>query len=201
MRHSTGRQEATPHRNQLTVAESWSAPRESGGTWRYGGLTQKRFNALAGDRRVPRFLFLVVVPPEVSMYADAGEDFLRFSRAAYWVSLRGHEQVREPLCDRALNGVHLLISTAARTVEEGPRMLFEGRRSGPVESFLHRVALGTARPGSYVLTTRVPVAAPSPPQLSLWEYGTTASPGRSRAAPHCPGSARRSRSHGSQRDE
>jgi hypothetical protein len=72
---------------------------------------------------------------------------------------------------RAINGVHLLMTTAARTVQEGPRMLFEGRRSNPVDTFLHRIALGTARPGSYILTTRVPVAAPSPPQLSLWEYG------------------------------
>jgi hypothetical protein len=72
---------------------------------------------------------------------------------------------------KALNGVHILISTAARTVEEGPRLLFEGRRSGPVENFLHRIMLGAARPGSYVLTARVPVTAPDEPQLSLWENG------------------------------
>lgn len=70
---------------------------------------------------------------------------------------------------KALNGVHILMSTAARTVEEGPRLLFEGQRSGPVKSFLHRVMLGTARPGSYVLTARVPVSAPDQPQPSLWE--------------------------------
>lgn len=75
---------------------------------------------------------------------------------------------------KALNGVHLLMSTAARTVAEGPRMLFEGRRSSPVESFLHRVTLGAARPGSYILTTRVTVAAPRQPQLSLWEDGKVA---------------------------
>jgi hypothetical protein len=80
--------------------KSWSAPRGSDGTWRYGGLTQKRFNALAGPRRVPRFLFLVIVPPDASMYADADEDFLRLSRAAYWVSLSEQEQVRDPRCDR-----------------------------------------------------------------------------------------------------
>ena len=72
---------------------------------------------------------------------------------------------------KALNGVHVLMSTAARTVEEGPRLLFEGRRSGPVENFLQRVMLGAARPGSYVLTARVPVTAPGQPQLSLWENG------------------------------
>lgn len=72
---------------------------------------------------------------------------------------------------KALNGVHLLMSTAARTVEEGPRSLFEGRRSNPVENFLHRIILGTALPGSYVLTARVPVTIPDQPQLSLWEEG------------------------------
>ena len=70
---------------------------------------------------------------------------------------------------KALNGVHVLMSTAARTVEDGPQLLFEGRRSGPVESFLRRVTLGAALPGSYVLTARVSVTAPEQPQLGLWE--------------------------------
>ena len=74
---------------------------------------------------------------------------------------------------KALNGVHLMMSTAARTVEQGTRLLFEGRRSGPVEDFLHRVMLGAARPGSYVLTARVPVTIPDQPQLSLWADGQT----------------------------
>jgi hypothetical protein len=82
---------------------------------------------------------------------------------------------------RALNGVHLLMTAAARTVEEGPRMLFEGRRSGAVDSFLHQIMLGAARPGSYVLTARVPVALPSSPQLGLWDSDHPAT--RSRAIP------------------
>jgi hypothetical protein len=69
---------------------------------------------------------------------------------------------------RAIQGIQELMKNAARTVEDGPQLLFEGRRSGLVDRFLHQVALGTARPGSYVLTARVPVAAPAPPQLSLW---------------------------------
>jgi hypothetical protein len=80
--------------------KSWSVPRESGGAWRYGGLTEKRFNALAGPRRVPRFLFLVVVPSDVSTYAYADEEFLRLGRAAYWVSLADRARVAEPRCDR-----------------------------------------------------------------------------------------------------
>ena len=69
---------------------------------------------------------------------------------------------------RAVQGIQELMKNAARTVEDGPQMLFEGRRSGLVDRFLHQVTLGTARPGSYVLTARVPVAVPAPPQLSLW---------------------------------
>ena len=70
---------------------------------------------------------------------------------------------------KALNGVHLLMSTAARTAEEGPRLLFEGRRSSTVEEFLQRVILGAARPGSYVFTARVPAVAPAGAQRTLWE--------------------------------
>jgi Domain of unknown function (DUF4365) len=80
--------------------KSWSAPRGSDSAWRYRGLTEKRFNALAGPRRVPRFLFLVVVPPDVCTYAYADEEFLRLSRAAYWVSLADRAKVAEPKCER-----------------------------------------------------------------------------------------------------
>jgi hypothetical protein len=69
---------------------------------------------------------------------------------------------------RATRGVHDLLSTAARTVEEGPQLLFEGRRSSRVDSLLHRIMLGAARPGSYVLTTRVPVGQSQQP-LTLWD--------------------------------
>jgi hypothetical protein len=80
--------------------KSWSRPRETDGAWRYDGLTEKRFNALAGPRRVPRFLFLVIVPPDVGTYAYADDDCLRLSHAAYWVSLDGHEPLTEPSCQR-----------------------------------------------------------------------------------------------------
>jgi hypothetical protein len=80
--------------------KSWSVPRESDGAWRYSGLTEKRFNALAGPRRVPRFLFLVVVPRDVSTYAYADEESLRLSQAAYWVSLADRAKVADPKCER-----------------------------------------------------------------------------------------------------
>jgi hypothetical protein len=82
--------------------KSWSVPKESGESWRYTGLTQKRFNALAGVRRIPRFLFLVVVPPDVNMYAWADQDVLRLSHAAYWISLQDQEQFAAPVCERKI---------------------------------------------------------------------------------------------------
>jgi hypothetical protein len=68
---------------------------------------------------------------------------------------------------KAVRGIHELMTTAARTFEEGPRMLFEGRRSGRVDRFLHTITLGSARPGSYILTARVPVRVAQQP-LELW---------------------------------
>jgi hypothetical protein len=70
---------------------------------------------------------------------------------------------------RAVQGVHDLLAVAARTEHDGPRLLFEGRRATAVDAFLHRVLLGAAIPGSYVLTARVPVQAPRQPQLDFGE--------------------------------
>ena len=56
----------------------------------------------------------------------------------------------------AVQAVYDLIRVAAITAEQGPQLLIEGRRSTPVDRFLRRVSLGSARPGSYVLTSRIP---------------------------------------------
>jgi hypothetical protein len=77
---------------------------------------------------------------------------------------------------RAVQAVHNLMRTAALTAEEGPRMFFKRRRSAAVESFMHRIVLGSAQTGSYVLTTRVPVATSDHPQLALWESATPPAP-------------------------
>jgi hypothetical protein len=62
---------------------------------------------------------------------------------------------------KVLRGIHSLVKTAAITVEQGPELLYEGRRSSQVDEFLHRVLLSSAAPGSYVLTARVPVGSGS----------------------------------------
>ena len=80
--------------------KSWSTPKGTDGYWTYRGLTEKRFNAIAGDSwRVPRLLFLVIVPHDTE-YADADERLLRLSHAAYWISLRHASKIPAPSCDR-----------------------------------------------------------------------------------------------------
>ena len=58
---------------------------------------------------------------------------------------------------RGLHGVRDLVCAAARTVVEGPLSAFPGGTPPEVGELLHRVQLGPARPGSYVLTVRVPL--------------------------------------------
>jgi hypothetical protein len=67
----------------------------------------------------------------------------------------------------AVQAVHDLMRTAAIMAEQGSQLLIEGRRSPVVDKFLRRVNLGTARPGSYVLTSRVPVAGTVPTDTDM----------------------------------
>lgn len=48
-------------------------------------------------------------------------------------------------------------------------MLIEGRRSQRVDAFLHTVLLGSAVPGSYVLTARVPTGSVGLQELDLFD--------------------------------
>jgi hypothetical protein len=67
----------------------------------------------------------------------------------------------------AVQAVHDLMRAAAIVVEQGPQLLIEGRRSTIVDRFLRGVSLGSARPGSYVLTSRVPVAGSMPKEADM----------------------------------
>lgn len=75
---------------------------------------------------------------------------------------------------KAVAGIHDLLGAAARSAYEGPRLHFEGRRSAAVENFLHGVLLGSAVPGSYVLTARIPLRQTRQPQSQLTLYESTA---------------------------
>jgi hypothetical protein len=68
---------------------------------------------------------------------------------------------------RAVQGVHDLMRAAASTADEGPKLLYEGRRSRQVEMFLGRVLLGAGLPGSYVLTARIPAEPIGQQRLGL----------------------------------
>lgn len=74
--------------------KSWSVPAGSGSHWSYDGLSERQFNTIAGrEFRIPRFLVLVVVPPEQFDYAHADHEALQLSHAAYWASFHNHALV------------------------------------------------------------------------------------------------------------
>jgi hypothetical protein len=68
---------------------------------------------------------------------------------------------------KAAQGILNLMKTAATVTERGTRVLVEGRRSQRVDSFLHTVLLGSAVPGSYVLTSKVPTDAVGMQELDI----------------------------------
>ncbi len=66
------------------------------GVFRFDGLNGRQFNKLAGPRfMVPRYLFLVTVPPEASRYTDLNHHGLLLRHIGYWASLHSHETVPE----------------------------------------------------------------------------------------------------------
>jgi hypothetical protein len=61
-----------------------------------------------------------------------------------------------PMGLKTVQSIHDLLRTSADTVDKGPRLLYEGRRSERVSSFLNHVLLEAAGPGSYELIARLP---------------------------------------------
>lgn len=82
---------------------------------------------------------------------------------------------------KAAAGILTLLKAAATVAEHGAPVLVEGRRSQRVDAFLHQVLLGSAMPGSYILTARMPAVPVGTQQLDIFEDATTFS-GRSVAA-------------------
>jgi len=71
---------------------------------------------------------------------------------------------------KAAQAILDLLKTAATAAEQGPRLLFEGQRTPLVNDFLHGILLGSAAPGSYILTARVPTSPLRPTQqLNLFD--------------------------------
>ncbi|WP_280265624.1 DUF4365 domain-containing protein [Nocardia wallacei] len=80
--------------------KSWSVPKERDDSWRYHKLNEMQFDALAGRRIWPRYLFLVVVPGHSDEYAVASTSSLALAHAAYWVSLADEPRLEHPSRDR-----------------------------------------------------------------------------------------------------
>jgi len=81
--------------------KSWSTPRAVGGMWSYDRLTEAQFNKLAGDDYlVPRFLFVVLVPPNPDQYADFWTEGVLLRHLCYYHSLRDQPRLAKPRRDR-----------------------------------------------------------------------------------------------------
>lgn len=85
--------------------KTWSTPKQRNGCWQYGRLDEKRFNLLTGKRTIPRFLFVVIVPPESGSYASVDPTALTLAHAAYWVSLADKAKIPDPSSKR-----HVMVS-------------------------------------------------------------------------------------------
>ena len=70
---------------------------------------------------------------------------------------------------KATAGILALLRAAASVTEHGAPLLIERRRSQRVDAFLHEVLLGSAVPGSYILTTRMPATPVGAQQLEIFE--------------------------------
>jgi Domain of unknown function (DUF4365) len=77
--------------------KSWSNPRKAGGTWRFDGLNEVQFNKLAGrDYTVPRYLFLVIVPPDADAYSEVLTDGMLLRYQGFYLSLREETLIAHP---------------------------------------------------------------------------------------------------------
>lgn len=77
--------------------KTWSKPVAAGGRLHYRGLDEVQFNQLAGaDFCVPRYLFLVCVPPDWRDYASSGPEGVLLRHLGYYVSLRADRRIAQP---------------------------------------------------------------------------------------------------------
>jgi uncharacterized protein DUF4365 len=77
--------------------KTWSAPSVVAGHLNFRGLDEWQFNKLAGPGfTVPRFLFVICVPPENERYAASTSDGMMLRHLGYFVSLRGETPIAVP---------------------------------------------------------------------------------------------------------
>jgi Domain of unknown function (DUF4365) len=81
--------------------KSWSSPRRSGAHYRFDGLNELQFNKLAGPHyTVPRYLFLVIVPPDAHAYSELLTNGMLLRYQAFHASLQGEIPITHPLQQR-----------------------------------------------------------------------------------------------------
>jgi Domain of unknown function (DUF4365) len=81
--------------------KSWSRPKNTDGYLHFNGLNELQFNKLAGsDYTVPRYLFLVTVPPNKETYSEILTDGMLLRYQGYYLSLRDEAPIENPSKDR-----------------------------------------------------------------------------------------------------
>jgi hypothetical protein len=81
--------------------KSWSRPRNIDGYLHFNGLNEVQFNKLAGsDYTVPRYLFLVTVPPDKETYSEILTDGMLLRHQGYYLSLRAEMPIENPSTGR-----------------------------------------------------------------------------------------------------
>ncbi|WP_326835836.1 DUF4365 domain-containing protein [Amycolatopsis rhabdoformis] len=77
--------------------KTWSVPRQSSGNLIYRGLSEWQFNKLAGpDFSIPRFLFVICVPPDSGSYASSLTEGVLLRHLGYFVSLHAEQPIANP---------------------------------------------------------------------------------------------------------
>ncbi|NRQ39421.1 DUF4365 domain-containing protein [Nonomuraea sp. NN258] len=81
--------------------QSWSAPLCKGPDLHFRGLNEVQYNKLVdGPFLVPRYLFLVVVSPEIGRYARVDTEGLTLSRLCYYRGFEGEPPIASPSTQR-----------------------------------------------------------------------------------------------------
>ena len=78
---------------QIKTSSRWSTP---GTALSYRGLTEAQFNRLVGPTQVPRYLVIILVPPDREEYAVIGAAGMVLRYIGYYVSLRDLPAIAEP---------------------------------------------------------------------------------------------------------
>jgi Domain of unknown function (DUF4365) len=81
--------------------KSWSRPENKEGHLHFSGLNEVQFNKLAGpEYLVPRYLFLVTVPPDREIYSEILTDGMLLRYQGYFLSLRDETPTENPRTDK-----------------------------------------------------------------------------------------------------